>query len=365
MENLKTQGFILLDVDVVALNNAGTDTTTNFENAVITKKIRKNGRTYVYVSGQAWRYWWREALQKNLDWNLSPITREKKIAFTEANPIKYPDDDVFGYMRAAKDVELDKKGEPLLDGKGKEKTKNVTVTRISPLKNSAIVSVASVKPEENWSSMARQEGDSVPYGKQEYSAVMKGMFSLDLKQVGTFSNYNKTGYVNLSDILKKEALGYGAQEINDDYMKDEKGNPLKLVQLQKEERIKRATDTIKALKNITGGAMQTSNMGDVTPKFIILATTKTGNHPFSHVASNYSNSGEYYAELNIDGLQEVIKDYKADFKGKIFIGKRKGFWDSKDDELKQLKNDFKDLIELKTVNDAIDGYIKQVENQIE
>ena len=34
--------------------------------------------------------------------------------------------------------------------------------------------------------MARQEGDSVPYGKQEYSAVMKGMFSLDLNQVGTF-----------------------------------------------------------------------------------------------------------------------------------------------------------------------------------
>lgn len=365
MENLKTQGFILLDVDVVALNNAGTDTTTNFENAVITKQIRKNGRTYVYVSGQAWRYWWREALQKNLNWELSPVTRESKIAYTEANPVKYPDDDVFGYMRAAKDVELDKDGQPVLDKKGKEKTKDVTVTRISPLKNSAIVSVASVKPEENWSSMARQEGDAVPYGKQEYSAIMKGMFSIDLKQVGTFSNYNKTGYVNLSDVLKKEALENGAKEIDDDYMKDAKGNPLKLVQLGQTERVKRATDTIKALKNITGGAMQTSNMGDVTPKFIILATTNTGNHPFSHVASNHGTSGEYYAELNIDGLREVINDYKDDFKGKIFIGKRKGFWDNKEDELKQLQDEFKEMLELTTVNEAIDNYIKQVENQIE
>ena len=35
MENLKTQGFVLLDVDVVALNNAGKNTTSNFDNAVV------------------------------------------------------------------------------------------------------------------------------------------------------------------------------------------------------------------------------------------------------------------------------------------------------------------------------------------
>lgn len=67
MKNLKTQGFILIDVDVVALNNAGKNTQSNFDNAVATKTIRKNGRNYVYVSGQAWRYWWRDTLQKYMD----------------------------------------------------------------------------------------------------------------------------------------------------------------------------------------------------------------------------------------------------------------------------------------------------------
>lgn len=86
--------------------------------------------------------------------------------------------------------------EEITDDKGKKKKVNVTVTRVSPLKNSAIVSACAVRPVENWSSMARQEGDSVPYGKQEYSAIMKGMFSLDLNMVGTFSNYNKTGFQN-------------------------------------------------------------------------------------------------------------------------------------------------------------------------
>ena len=40
--NLKTQGFLLLDVDVVALNNAGKDTTSNFDNAIKTKSVYNN-----------------------------------------------------------------------------------------------------------------------------------------------------------------------------------------------------------------------------------------------------------------------------------------------------------------------------------
>jgi CRISPR-associated protein Cst2 len=359
MKNLKTQGFVLLDVDAVALNNAGKNTSSNFDNAVATKRIRKNGRTYVYVSGQAWRSWWRNSLQKNLNWEMSPIIREAKIAYTDANPIKYADDDLFGYMRAAKDIVLDEKGNPVLDKKGKEKTENVTVTRISPLKNSAIISVASVNPEENWSSMARQEGDSVPYGKHEYSAIMKGMFSLDLSQVGTFSDYNKTGYVNLSAVLKQEALDKGATEIDDDFVPNHK-----LVRLDKDVRVKRATDTIKALKNISGGAMQTNNMGDVTPKFIVLATTKTGNHPFSHIASK-TGAYDEYATLNVDALSEVISDYKDDFVGKIFIGKRTGFMDEKNDDLQKLSEDYSDLVELKTINDTIDNYCEQVKNQLD
>jgi len=364
MKNLKTQGLVLLDVDVVALNNAGKSNSTKFENAVATKKIIKNGRKYVYVSGQAWRFWWRDSLQKNVNWEMSPITREKKIAFTNANPIKFADDDVFGYMKAAKDIIRDIDGNAVLDSKGKEKTENITVTRISPLKNTAIISVASVRPEENWSSMARQEGDSVPYGKEEYSAIMKGMFSLDLAQIGTFSNYNKTGFVNLSDKLRSEVLENGAIEVDDNFVKDAKGNPHKLIRLDKKIRTKRATDTIKALKNISGGAMQTSNMGDVTPKFIILATTKTGNHPFSHIASN---SGAYneYAELNIDALIEIINDYKDDFEGKIFIGKRSGFMDERNEELSKLETDFKGLVVLNTINNSIDNYCKQLETQMD
>jgi len=361
---LKTQGFILLDVDVVALNNAGKNSKSNFDNAVATKKVYKNGRAYTYVSGQAWRYWWREALQKNHGWELSPITRESKIAFTAADPIKYADDDIFGYMKAAKDVIVDEEGKPVLKN-GKEQTENVTVTRVSPLKNSVIVSVGSTQTAENWSSMARQEGDSVPYVKEEYSAIMKAMFSLDLEQVGTFSNYNKTGFKNLTEKLKEEAHKNGATEVEDSYIKDNKGKAQKLVRLPKEIRIKRIKDTIKALKSISGGAMQTNNMSDVTPKFIVLATTNTGNHPFSHIASSGGiNNEKVY--LNINGIKEVLKDYKDQFVGDVFIGRRSGFMDEISGDLEGLKSlgDGYPTVQVASINETIENYCKQLETQI-
>ncbi|OQP59772.1 type I-B CRISPR-associated protein Cas7/Cst2/DevR [Niastella populi] len=363
--NLKTQGFILLDVDVVALNNAGKSTNSNFDNAVATKKIFKNGRTYTYVSGQAWRYWWREALQKNHGWQLSPVTRETKIAFTAADPIKYADDDIFGYMKAAKDVVVDEQGKPILDKKGKEQKEDVTVTRVSPLKNSVIVSVGATRPVENWSSMARQDGDSVPYSKEEYSSIMKGMFSLDIAQVGTFATYNKTGFKNLTEKLKETALSNGAREIDDPFVKDVDGNAKKLVQLLPDVRKQRIKDTIQALKTISGGAMQTNNMGDVTPKFIVLATMTTGNHPFSHIAaSNGVNNEKTY--LNIEGIKEVLKDYKEQFQGAIFIGRRSGFMDEYAEELKSLEAqaDGYPKVQIGSINETIDNYCKQLEDQI-
>lgn len=355
--NLKTQGFILLDVDVVALNNAGKSASSNFDNAVATKKVYKNGRTYTYVSGQAWRYWWRDALQKNFGWQLSPITRDNKIAFTAADPIKYPDDDIFGYMKAAKDVVVDDQGKPVLDKKGKEQKEDVTVTRVSPLKNSVIVSVSSTTTADNWSSMARQDGDSVPYSKEEYSAIMKGMFSIDLAQVGTFASYNKTGFKNLTEKMREDALKSGSTEIDDPFNKDSKGAPQKLIRLSKETRLKRLTDTIQALKVISGGAMQTNNMTDVTPKFIVLASTTSGNHPFSHIATSEGSRSEK-AYLSIDAIMEVLKDYKDQFSGTVFIGLRSGFMDDIKEKLKSLESNGSDYAKVKvgTVNEAIENY---------
>ncbi len=338
-KNLKVQGFVLLDVDVVALNNAGLSKATNNDNVGKTKSITKNGSSYVYVSGQAWRYWWRKSLEENYGWNMSPISfgKNKKIAYTSVDPVTYPDDDVFGYMKA--------------EG-------NSPVTRVSPLKNSALISVASVRPVVNWSNMMRQDDTPVPFFREEYSAVLKGMFSVDVNMVGTFSSYNKSGFQNITEDFKKKVLkSSGVVEIPDSVYNGT------LIRLPLETRIKRISDSLSALKFISGGAIQTEDMSDVTPKFIVLATTTTGNHPFSHIAVS-SGDWDEKAILNVKGIEEVINDYKETFVGKIFIGRRSGFFDDDDNDLKALADKYKDLVEYLSVNEAIDQYVGQIKEQM-
>ncbi len=345
------QGFVLIDVDVAALNNAGRDTTTNLENAVMTKKIFKNGKQYPYVSGQAWRYWWRETLRINHGWELSPVTREPKTAFTEADPFQYPDDDMFGYMRAASIEEINPKT-------GKTKKVNITLTRISPLKNSAFIAVAYNPIVQLMSTMARQEGDAMPYGKDEYCAVMKGMFSIDLDQVGTFSMYARTGFQNINEKMKEEALKNGANEIEDPMIKDAKGNPLKLVRINDSERLKRVKDTVSALKHLAGGAKQTTNMADVTPKLVVLAQFKSGNHPFSHLAKEELGKPVF----SVAALKEVLEDYREQFIGNVYIGRRKGFMDELDEELRSLQDDggLTPGVTYGSVNQIIDQFVQTI-----
>lgn len=366
---MKAQGFILIDVDAAALNNAGTVSRAGIENSVETKKIVKNGQTYVYVSGQAWRYWWRDTLQKNFAWMLSPVIKLEKqnVVYTEANPIAYDDDDIFGYMRASKMPVMNADGTPKLKKNGNPEEKDATVTRISPLKNSALISVGSVRVAKNFSSMARQNDVPVLYGKEEYSAIMKGMFSIDIDQVGTFSSYNKTGFKNLNETLKKVAKEKeGSSLIKDKYVKDKAGNPEELIRLDINIRKKRISDTIKALKTISGGAMQTSNLADVTPKFVILATTKSGNHPFSHIISNDPVNHEQVI-LKIEDLKEIFKEFKDEFIGNIFIGRRGGFWNEYEEELKtinELEVSKITRVKYSSVNATIDAYCKQIEESI-
>ena len=341
------QGFLLMDVDVAALNNAGGDASTGLENAVVTKKIRKNNKEYPYISGQAWRYWWRETLKHNYQWSMSPITREKKIAFTEADPIKFPDDDLFGYMRAGKIQVTDEKT-------GKTKHENITLTRISPLKNSALLAVSYNPIVQNWSSMTRQEGDAVPYGKDEYCAIMKGMFSIDLDQCGTFSMLNRTGFININEQTKNDSLKKGeCITLPDPYNTDKDGNPLELLRINSEKRTKRVKDVISSLKELAGGAKRTTNYADVTPKLIVLAKFKSGNHPFSHLAKEELGK----AIFSVKAFSEVLSDYADQFEGKVFLGKRAGFMDELDKDLDTLD---KERVTVGPINKIIDRFVETI-----
>ena len=344
IKNYFVHGAVLIDVDGASLNGWGSDSTNTqgMENTSAVKKVKKNGKWYAVVSGQAWRYWWRETLGYN-GWNLSPITRDKKVAFTDANPLKYPDDDIFGYMKAAKEEQ---------EVNGKKKKVDVSVTRISPLKNSILTSVAPTKIENEFSTMARQDGDAVPYEKQFYSTILKGLFSVDLDQAGTFSKVNRSGYKNVTDSLYSEILENSGYEVSDLI------NPsIKRARLGKNTRISRVKDTILALKSIAGGAHRTTNYVSVKPDFIILAILKGGNNIFDNIAVEEDSR----ATISTKAIIDTIKDNKEFLRSDVYIGKADGFMD--DVILKEIQVDG---ISIHTglVNEMIDKFVKEVENII-
>jgi CRISPR-associated protein Cst2 len=302
-------GFVLIDAPHSALNMGQADASEADENKIPVKFVRRGREVYPYVSAQAWRYWWRNTLEMNFGWHMSPIQREAKIAFTSANPFTYPDDDVFGYMRAMSTAQ------------------GGTLTRLSPLKTSPLMSVLPQLPTNDFGVMSRHEGDPVPHEHQFYSTVFKGIFSLDLSNVGVFHEINRTGFKNLDEryIAKAEM-----QKAIQDSKAAKDGE--KSWKIPNTERAKRASDTIKALPFLSGGAKQTLHLTDVTPKFIVLAVIKGGNHLFMNIGGSEVNN-----LINAKALETVITDYQNEIVSDVFIGRQEGFQDNLKSALDELK----------------------------
>ena len=308
-------GLMLIDAPYSALNNADKPKDRPNDNIVVVKTIKKGrrGNTYPYVSGQAWRNWWRTTLEHEFDsWHNSPIDREDKIAYTKVDPVKYDDDDVFGYMRA------------LSEGKGKEK-EDLTVTRLSPLKCSPLISISPQIPTNDFGVMARQEDDPVPYEHQFYSCILQGIFSLNLSAVGAFSAVNRTGYKNIRDDYVPTIEAAGGTRENED-------SPWVL---PKDLRVRRCQQTLEVLPFLSGGAKLTSHLTDVTPKLIVLSVLEGGNHPFMNLIVEEEGVGK----LSLPALRQVIKDYANRFCDAIYIGRRSGFMDDLDEKLTELAGD--------------------------
>lgn len=318
-------GLMLIDAPHSALNNAGSDAGDRTDNIVRVKTIRKGITRYPYVSGQAFRYWLRETLEDKFEWEMSPINRDKKIAFTNANPIEYDDDDVFGYMRALK------------------KAEGGTVTRISPFKNSPLISVVGQNPTQDFGVMARHDGDPVPYEHEFYSTVLKGIFSIDLDSIGKFSQSEKTGYRNMYPKLIELAEEKELTQEDDIWVMD------------KDTRIKRTQDIINALPYLSGGAKNTSHLTDVTPKILVLAAIDGGNHIFMNIVRE--ENGEVV--FDIDALDEVINEYEDILQTKIFIGLRSGFLKETQDKIREYA-DGKECVEVGTIKEITDKFSEEI-----
>ncbi len=307
-------GLLLIDAPASALNNLGSIPGARTDNTVGVKVIRTKEGAFPYVSAQAFRYWLRMTLEANGKWQAAPIYREEKVAYTDANPIKYWDDDLFGYMRAPSTKESAKKAREEDASRQGETPTSDTITRVSPFRVSTLVSLAPVTLTEDFGVMSRHEGDPVPHEHQFYRTTLRGLFSLDLHDVGTFSYKQKTGYRNLDQTRQEqaEAAGLAHDEAQKTY------------RLSESARLERVSALLDGLAQLEGGAKQTIHYTDVAPPLVILAVTKGGNHIFGHVVGANNNR---LPTLKTTALEEALTVFADEILSDVYVGWTQGYLD--------------------------------------
>lgn len=308
-------GLLLIDAPASALNNLGNVPGRLFDNVAGVKVIRTKEGTYPYVSAQAFRYWLRTTLERaGLGWKAAPIWREAKVAYTDANPIRWWDDDLFGYMRAPSTKAAAVKQREADETRVTETPTTDAVTRASPFRVSTLVSIAPVNIVEDWETMSRHEGDPVPYSSQFYRATLKGLFSLDLHACGTFWYRQKTGFRNLDDVRIEEAKKAGLTELPGE----------KAYRLPLKERLQRITTLFEGMARLEGGAKQTLHYTDVAPVVVVMAVTRGGNHIFGHI---FGANSRGLPELKIEALREALTVFKDDILSDVYVGWVRGYLD--------------------------------------
>lgn len=290
-------GTVLIEANGAALNNAGQPEGLRVENAVVVKQIRIGRLRYPYVSGQAWRRWWREVLYADFGWTPSEVEKERKSAYTKADPITYEEDDLFGYMAARKrprprgSRQAAQEGEEIAEGAAG------TNRRISPLKNSLLISVLPNVITNDFGHFSRNlppDADIIPFEAEHYTTYLQGVFTISLADVGRFV-VGEMGDLS-QDILKehKEKL---RQDDKDD----------RTYWLAKEERVKRVQDVLRALARLRGGAHLARNLSDVVPVAVLVGFLDGGNAPFQRLFEPDENNER--VQLNLKRLESVLQDY--------------------------------------------------------
>ena len=315
-------GCMILDAPASALNNAGADAGAKTDNQIVVKKIRlPNGGAHAYVSAQAVRYWIRTNLELNEPkWKSAPVRREGKIAYTDAEPITYWDDDLFGYMRAPS-----KRADAAKDASASPLEKDREITRVSPFRVSTFVSVAPAQIVSDFGTMTRQQGDPVPYEHEFYRAHLLGLLSLDLTCAGTFFDGERVGFKNFDSHRREHAAKDGLTSAT--------VRRQTAYRLPASDRADRVSTLIDSLAELNGGAKQAVHYTDLTPAVIALAVTKHGNNPFYRM---FTATNRHVTQFHAEAFKEIVQVYRDQFVSHVYIGWSKGFLDEERAKLDNL-----------------------------
>jgi CRISPR-associated protein Cst2 len=315
-------GKIVLAVTAGAPNNARSEGTVGR-----VKSATVRGRPYPYVSAQAFRRWLRDTMT-GMGAQPSPTERVGKAegkaqkATTAADPARYADDDLFGYMKATPRAENE-----------------ATTLRDSPFMVGTFLAVEPARPTEDFGVMSRVAGDPVTYWHEFYTADLAAPFLLDLPRIGTFTlpgagrrgGIGKPNYLDEKSALAlADAVAAGARTVS--------FRGQSAIQLPLATRRQRAALLLDALAELAGGAKKALHYGDRTPALVAVVPMAGGVNPLGFVIDGAEDGSGLEARAAV--LREELTAWQGQWEPPVRFGWRPGF---RDLARKQFEADLADL----------------------
>ena len=271
-ENKK--GFITLTVVFEAMSLNRDEGMGNIQTLHLL--TRGNGEVYSYMSRQALTYAVRKFLIESGEWEQTPVGKSGNVTQYEADIVKYPEVDLFGYM-------VTKQKSNTQAGSSTTRPAPVTFTHAISLEpyNGDLAFYAN--PE-----MARRSGSNPnPYNRQEHKSLYKYSVVIDLERIG----------------------------------KDDENSK---IALEDEEKVKRICQLLEAIKNLHHQIM--AYREPLYPLFIAAAHLKYGSpifHNYVELKYNKEKKAVINGELFENGLEHAKKIAKNGNK-RVIWGMLKG-----------------------------------------
>ncbi|ACV25246.1 type I-B CRISPR-associated protein Cas7/Cst2/DevR [Methanocaldococcus fervens] len=273
-------------------------------NFIDVKKFKKNGIEYPYVSGQAMRYYIKEAIRRNLNENEFMCVPDDK-GETCGDIKNCIGCDLFGFMKPEKDVGAR--------------------TRVSPVKVSPAIGL-----------LPFDENSAVDFLTRRYRGGEKSEGDIVNVEIGV--NIYKVGIaIDVKRVGGEEKIENGTVKI--DYCVND------------EERKNRISKVIESLRYLSDYSKQARLLTDFTPDFIIIAFQDKYSHRLQKAIDLKANT------INVELLKAILNDV-SEYSPKIFAGLIPCLFENEE----EVKNIFEDLnIKVKAPHEAIKDALSYLE----
>ncbi|RLF40034.1 MAG: type I-B CRISPR-associated protein Cas7/Cst2/DevR [Thermoplasmata archaeon] len=289
-------------------------------NFIDVKKYKKNGVEYPYVSGQAMRYYFKEAIRRNLDGGYMCVPNDK--GETCGNIQRCIGCDLFGFMTTIKKGTVIP-GYP--DGHP-----GGAVTRVSPVKVSPAMGLLPF------------EDNAVVDFLTRRHRMEEGEMRGDIVNVEIGVNLYKCGIaIDIARVGGEEKVDEKTRSVEIEYYVD--GS----------ERKKRVSKVIEILRYLSDYSKQARLLTDFTPDIILMAFQDVYSHRLQK-AFKLNDGG-----LDLERIEAVIKDIK-EYSSKIIAGVLPGVIENEDEVRAKLE----ELgVEVKSTNEAIKEALDYLDGQ--